>query len=75
MKLDFTPEQEAHLAELAVKTGTEPECLVKDAALRLLEDDRFREAVIQGEAALERGEFLTHEQVGERLQRFLQQHP
>jgi predicted transcriptional regulator len=28
--------------------------------------------VKRGEAALERGEFLTHEQVGERLRRFLQ---
>jgi predicted transcriptional regulator len=28
--------------------------------------------VRRGEAALERGEFLTHEQVGERLRRFLQ---
>ena len=30
------------------------------------------EAVKRGEDALERGEYLTHEQVGERLRRFLQ---
>ncbi|HLJ16696.1 MAG TPA: hypothetical protein VKV15_19520 [Bryobacteraceae bacterium] len=36
------------------------------------EEDRFIEAVKRGEAALERGESLTHEQVGERLRRFLQ---
>lgn len=31
----------------------------------------FTEAVAHGEAALERGDSLTHEQVGERLGRFL----
>jgi predicted transcriptional regulator len=36
------------------------------------EEERFVEAVERGEDALERGEHLTHEQVGERLRRFLQ---
>jgi len=35
------------------------------------EESRFVEAVNRGEEALERGEYLTHEQVGHRLQRFL----
>ena len=35
------------------------------------EEDRFVEAVKRGEAALERGEFLSHEQMGDRLRRFL----
>jgi predicted transcriptional regulator len=35
------------------------------------EETRFVEAVKRGEAALQRGEYLTHEQVGQRLQRFL----
>ena len=38
MEVHFTSEQEAQLAELARKTGAEPEQLVKDAALRLLRD-------------------------------------
>jgi hypothetical protein len=38
MEVHFTPEQEAQLARLASKSGTDPEHLVKDAALRLLED-------------------------------------
>ncbi|MBV9877720.1 MAG: hypothetical protein JO025_23540 [Verrucomicrobia bacterium] len=37
MKVDFTPEQEKRLKEFAAGTGTNPESLVKDAALRLLE--------------------------------------
>jgi predicted transcriptional regulator len=36
------------------------------------EEARFVEAVKRGEDALQRGEYLTHEQVGQRLQRFLQ---
>jgi predicted transcriptional regulator len=35
------------------------------------EEDRFVEAVRRGEAALASGESLTHEQVGDRLRRFL----
>ncbi len=37
----FTPEQEAQLAQIATKTGTEPKHLVKDAALRLLGDEIY----------------------------------
>jgi hypothetical protein len=36
MEVHFTPEQEAQLAQLATKAGTEAEHLVKDAALRVL---------------------------------------
>ena len=37
MQVHFTPEQEAQLAQLATDAGTDAERLVKDAALRLLE--------------------------------------
>ena len=39
MEVRFTPEQEARLAQLASKEGTDAEHLVKDAALRLLEEE------------------------------------
>jgi len=39
MEVHFTPEQEAQLAQLATRSGTDAEHLVKDAALRLLEDE------------------------------------
>jgi len=39
MEVHFTPEQEAQLAQIATKSGTAPESLVKDAVLRLLERD------------------------------------
>ena len=38
MQVHFTPEQEAQLAQLATNAGTDAERLVKDAALRLLEE-------------------------------------
>ena len=39
MEVHFTPEQEAQLAQIATKVGTDAERLVQDAALRLLEDE------------------------------------
>jgi hypothetical protein len=41
MEVHFTPEQEAQLAQIASKTGTDPEHLVKDAVLRLLEEEVY----------------------------------
>ena len=39
MEVHFTPEQEAELARIATNSGTDPEELVRDAALRLLDED------------------------------------
>ena len=36
MEVPFTPEQEAQLAQIATRAGTDPAHLVKDAAVRLL---------------------------------------
>ena len=46
MEVHFTPEQEARLAQMASKSGTDAEHLVKDVALRLLEEEaRFLAAI------------------------------
>ena len=64
MEVHFTPEQEAQLAQVATKEGTDPERLVKDAALRLLEEDaRFRAALREGIAQADRGEFIEEEEM------------
>ena len=74
MDVHFTPEQEAQLAQIATLAGTEPERLVKDAALRLLhEDARFRAAVREGIEQADRGEFIEEEEMDARLERML--HP
>jgi predicted transcriptional regulator len=73
MEVHFSPDIETRLQQVASANGKDAEQLVKDTVARMLEDqDRFVEAVKRGEAALDRGEYLTHEQVGERLRRFLQ---
>ena len=72
MELHFTPEQEAQLAQIATQEGTDAERLVKDAALRLLEEDaRFRSAVREGIAQADRGEFLEQADMDVRLEQML----
>jgi predicted transcriptional regulator len=73
MDVEFNPDLQARLAQRAAQQGVQLNELVQDVVARYFEEeDRFVEAVKRGEAALERGEFLTHTQAGERLQRFLQ---
>jgi len=62
--MEVTPEPEAQLSQVANHNGTGAEQSVKDAALRLLEDEaRFREGVNRGIAAAGRGEFVEHAEV------------
>jgi predicted transcriptional regulator len=73
MEVRFTPEEEAQLSQLASSSGTDPEHLVKGAALRLLEDDsRFLAAVRKGIAQADRGEFIDKEEMDARIQRMFQ---
>ncbi len=71
MEVHFTPEQEAQLEQIAAKAGTDAERLVKDAALRLLDDARFRAAVREGVAQADRGEFIEEEEMDARLEQML----
>ena len=72
MEVNFTPEQEAQLAQIATKEGTDTERLVKDAALRLLEEDaHFRAAVHEGIAQADTGEFIEEEEMDARLKQML----
>jgi predicted transcriptional regulator len=71
MKVDLTPEQEAQLSQIASTTGRAINALAQEAIARYLEDTRFAEAVQLGEAQLERGQYLTHEDVGARLDQLL----
>ena len=64
MEVDFTPEQLASLSQIAVYRGTDAALLVKDAALRQIEQDRlFLESVERGIAQSDRGELTDHEEV------------
>jgi predicted transcriptional regulator len=72
MEVHFTPEQEAQLLQIASHAGTDTERLVKDAVVRLLEQDaRFRAAVREGIAQADRGEFIEEEEMDARIERML----
>jgi len=72
MEVRFTPEQEAQLARIATNESTDAEQLVKDAALRLLEQDaRFRAAVREGIAQADRDEFIEEDEMDSRLEQML----
>ena len=73
MQVHFTPEIEAKIAQSASQLGQNPDERVQQVVAKYFdEDSRLMEAIHRGEQALERGEFLTHEQVGQKLKRFLQ---
>ena len=66
----MTPEKEAKLEQIASRTGQGTEQLVEEAVDRLLEYDRyFLEEIEKGLADIERGDVLTHEEVGARMER------
>ena len=53
MEVQLTPEQEAQLAQIATKAGTDAERLAKDAVLRLLEGDAGFRPVSPGSVVAE----------------------
>jgi len=73
MEVHFTQEQEAQLARLARREGKlDAGELLKDAALRLLDDEaRFRAAVLEGKSYADRGEFIEEEEMNARLEQML----
>jgi len=72
MEVNFQSELEAILVSSTARLGSNPDELVQNVMRRFFaEAVGFEEGVTRGEAALTRGDFLSHDQVGERLQRFL----
>jgi predicted transcriptional regulator len=70
MTVPFTPEQEALILQLANYNGTSAEDWVRQAALRLVEEDEHFQADIR--AAIEqadRGQLISHEEVKARIDR------
>ena len=72
MEVLFTPELEAKLVRSAAEQGRNPDELVQQAVAKYFdEESRLIDAVKRGEKAIANGDYLTHEQVGQRLERFL----
>jgi predicted transcriptional regulator len=69
MNISFTAEQQAQLAEIAARSGTDPERLVASVVERYLgAEERFLSAVEKGLAAAERGEFIEEDEMNARLE-------
>jgi len=72
MEVPLKPEKEAQLAEIAAQRGLKTDELAQQVLNTYLEDDsRFVEPVNVGLAAADRGEFVEHEAVGEKLREIL----
>jgi predicted transcriptional regulator len=72
MEVHFTAEQEERLASIATREGVDPQELVKDAALKLLEDDaQFRAGVRKGIEQADRNDFIENEEMEARVKRML----
>jgi predicted transcriptional regulator len=76
MEVNLPPDLEAKLARIANQRGCDAEAVARDAIERLVNyDEWFIGEVEKGLAQIERGEVLTHEAVGARLDKRLAQKP
>jgi len=72
MEVQFTPEQEQRLGQLALVEGVAPAHLVQEAALLLLENDAlFRAGVRKGIEQADQGIFIEESEMEARLSRML----
>ena len=64
MEVHFSPEQEAELSLIATHAGIDSEGVVKQAALRFMEETAsLRDAVREGVAQADRGELVEDGEV------------
>ncbi|HEX5226874.1 MAG TPA: hypothetical protein VFW44_04155 [Bryobacteraceae bacterium] len=74
MEVHFNPELQARLDSAASSTDTDPDDYVQQLVDRYLDHDVwFRQKVARSLEQLDRGQFLTHDEVGSRLKKFF--HP
>jgi len=70
MSIHLRPDQETQLHEIAARSGRDPDQLAEEAIDDLIEYDAwYRAQVAEGLSQLDRGELVTHEDVGARLTR------
>ena len=72
MEVTLSADLQAKLARIAQERGTDAEALAREAIERMVDyDDWFMREVEKGLAQIERGETLSHDEVGARLERHL----
>jgi predicted transcriptional regulator len=76
MEVHLPPEIETKLVRLARQRGVDAQALARTAIESFVDyDDWFLREVEKGLAQIDRGEVLTHEAVGTRLEKRLTQKP
>jgi predicted transcriptional regulator len=72
MEISLTPEMEGKLNQVASQAGKGAEQVVQELVANYLEHDEwFRQEVAKGLASLDRGESVSHDEVGRRMERRL----
>jgi predicted transcriptional regulator len=70
MEVHFSPDVETQLQQVASANGKDAEQLVKDAVARMLDNQaRFVRGVQRGIEQADRGEFVEHQDVVNRIDR------
>ena len=68
MEIQLTEQEQAQLRDVAQRTGRNTEDVVREAINSFLHHEiEFVEAVEKGLASLDRGEYVTHEEVTSRI--------
>ena len=72
MEVHLNPDMQAKLARLAAEQDRNTEALVQEAIARFVDyHEWFIREVEKGLASADRGELLTHEDVGARLEKLI----
>jgi predicted transcriptional regulator len=72
MEVHLSPDLQAKLARLAAEQGRDIETLAQEAIARFVDyDEWFIREVEKGLASASRGELLSHEEVGTRLEKLI----
>ena len=70
MEVNFTPEQQSRLHQVAARTGKEARQIVEEGIDRMLDyDEHFLAAVEEGRASARRGDLVEHDEVVKRIER------
>jgi predicted transcriptional regulator len=73
MEIQLTPEEQTQLVEVAQRVGKNVEDIARDAIKSFLRGEAaFVTMVEEGLASLDRGEHLSHEEVGSRIDKLFQ---
>ena len=72
MEVILSPDLQAKLTRIARERGADPQALAREAIERLVDyDDWFVREVEKGLVQIERGQILSHEEVGARIDKHL----